>query len=611
MGRLAAMVLPIVLWMACGQVYRPVVLPCSIGGLPGCPVETPPTPSNFHAVFGISANVPDNPGGAMQIDVSGDSILAETPTSDPSAPNLGSNPTHAAISPNDSRVFVAGAGSISGEVDSLAYFTPVFQFNAASGFSNVGSISLPSQTASIVSISETGATVTVTLSASLTAPAGNWIVVSGVTIPNCTAPCTNPNAYDGGFPLLSISNGGATLQYTASASGLPAGSGGTASVPPQPVFLNSIETTAMYVANFNINSVFAINTTLNTISNSATVGMNPVSLAEAKSQNGLKLYVANQGVNQATSSISSLNTVSSSNGVTLSPNTVTGFTGTNPVWVVARGDGQRVYVLTQGDGQLVTIDTATDTVIGSVSVGAGANFIFFDPNLNRLYVTNPTTSTVYVFSDTGGANDTPSQLATLSLAGTSLCTVTGCSAVTPVSVTALPDGSRFYVASYQTASACPDALVGTSSACVIPSLTVFNANNFTPEYSTSSTLTLLTDPPFAANVSANQYQYAVPQVAACGPAAPPPPTTLYTPAATRFRVFTAAAADSSRVYVSVCDAGVIAVIDTTDSNNNNTGASGTPADTLITDLPAAFSAGAIQSNGLPPNQNPVFLVTGQ
>jgi YVTN family beta-propeller protein len=617
-GRLAAMVLPIVLWMACGQVYRPVVLPCSVGGLPGCPVETPPTPSNFHAVFGISANVPDSPGGALQINVSGDSIIAATPSSDSSAPNLGDNPTHAAISSNDSKVFVAGAGSISGQPDSVAYFTPVFQFNSASGFSNVGSISLPSQSASVLSISEAGNVVTVTVAPGLTSAAGYAISIVG------TLPATA--GYNGTFPISTITSTPtqATITFNSAITGLPPCSPtppnppcpttATAAIPFQPVFLNSIESTAMYVANYNTNTISAINSTLNVVSNSAAVGMNPVSLAEAKSQNGYKVYVANQGVSQATSSISSVYSVTSGNSITLTPTTVTGFTGTNPVWAVARGDGQRVYVVTQGDGQLVTIDTATDTVIGSASVGAGANFIYFDPNLNRLYVTNPTTSTVYVFSDTGGTDDTPVQLAMLSLAGTSLCTTpTTCSTVTltPLSVTALQDGSRFYVASYLTASACSDQFIGTSSACVVPALTVFNANNFTLEYSTASTLTLLTSPPFSANPSTNAYQYAVPPVAACGPTVPPPPTTLYAPGSTRFRVFTVASADSSRVYVSMCDAGAIAVIDTTDSNNNETGSTGTPADTLVTDLPAAFSAGAIQSNGLPANQNPIFLVTGQ
>jgi YVTN family beta-propeller protein len=501
-GRLAAMVLLTLVCLSCGQVYRPVVIPLS---------TTPPTPAGFHTVFGISANAPFSPGGAMQIDVAGDSIMGETPTSDKSAPNLGDNPTHAAALPNNTRVFVASAGSVlAGGVDVLSSFTPAFQSTIATGLGAVTTISLP-----------TGS---------------------------------------------------------------------------QPVFVNTTQNTAVYVANFNSNSVSAISTSTNSVTNSAPVGVHPVALAETP--NGLKLYVANQGDN----SVSSLNTGD------LSPNVVTGFTGTTPVWVVARGDSQKVYVLTQGDGQLVTIDTATDTVTSSLSVGAGANFIFFDPHLNRLYVTNPLTGTVYVFSDTGGANDTPIQLAAFSFALGSAACPTGPAACAPASVTALPDGSRFYVASYQTAASCPDPTV--TGSCTIPGLTVFDANTLTVKYPSAPTLRLLTWSPPCATSSCPSgpfapNQYAVPPVPTCAPAA------FYSPSTTRFRVFTTAAADSSRVYVSMCDAGAIAVINTTNSNANNPGGSGNPADTLVTDLPAAFSAGAIQSNGEPPNQNPIFLLTGQ
>lgn len=315
----------IVLWMACGQVYRPVVLPCSEGGLPNCPVETPPAPANFHAVFGISLNVPNYPGGAMQIDVGGDSIIGETPSSDKSAPNLGNNPTHAGILPNFSRIFVASAGSVqTGGVDAVSSFTPAFQSSTPTGLGVV------------------------------------------TTIP------------------------------------MPPGS--------QPVFVNTTQSGFVYTANFGNNSVSAINTVLNAVTNTATVGTNPVSLAEIP--NGTKLYVANQGSN----SVSSLNTVD------LSANVLTGFTGVTPVWVAARSDNQKVYVLTQGDGQLVTIDTTTDTVTSSLSVGAGANFVVYDPNLNRLYVTNPATSMVYVFAVSGGPSDTPLQLAAISFAaGSAAC----------------------------------------------------------------------------------------------------------------------------------------------------------------------------------------------
>jgi YVTN family beta-propeller protein len=516
------MLLPILLWVACGQVYRPVVIPCSGGGgIPGCPVEPPPTPANFHAAFGISANLPNFPGGAMQIDVAGDAIIAETSNSDP---KFGNNPTHAAILPNNTRLFVATAGSVTGGLDGVASFSPAFQSTTATGFGPVSAIALP-----------------------------------------------------------------------------------TGSLP---VFVNTTQNNAVYVANFGTNSVSAINPTLNVVINTASVGVHPVALAEIP--NGNKLYVANQGDN----------TISSLNPADLSSNVVTGFSGTTPVWMVARGDSQKVYVLTQGDGKLVTIDTATDTattpdcsVTPALCVGPGANFIFFDPNLNRLYVTNPLTDLVYVFSDTGGANDTPTLLTPngLAIPGLSPHTTPACltcSPVVPVSVTALADGTRFYVAGYQTASPCPDSFVG-AAACMIPELTVFDANSFGVEYPLAPTLTLLTYPPFAANLATNQYQYAVPAPPGDACALSPLWPALYAPSVPRFRVFTVAAVDSSRVYVSICDAGVIAVINTTNNNINNSGGTGTPADTLVTDLPAAFSAGAIQSNGEPPNQNPIFMLTGQ
>ncbi len=514
----------------------------------------------------------------MQIDVSGDSVLAETPTSDQGAPNLGVNPTHAALLPNNTKLFIASAGSVEGGVDVVSSVTPAFQSTSSPAFGPVNSISLPSQASSITAISESGNLVTATLSAPLgNVPVGYTVVIANVVIPNCSLssqpPC-NPNAYDGAFTLLT--NSGTTITYSNPNPGLAAASGGTATFPPQPVFLNSTQNSAMFVANYNTNSISAINTAASVVSNSAPVGVHPVSLAETP--NGLKLYVANQGDN----------TISSLNVQTLTPNIVTipaGITLTTPVWVVARGDSQKVYVLTQGstlEGQLVTVDTATDTVTSSLPVGAGANFIFFDPYLNRLYVTNPVTSTVYVFSDTGGANDTPIQLAAISFASGSAPCPTGCS---PTSVTALPDGSRFYVASYQTAASCPDPFVGSASACVIPLLTVFDATAFTLRYPTTPALTLLTYPPFAADVSTNQYQYAVPPVAAC---ASPVLPAVYAPGATRFRIFTTAAEDGSHVYVSMCDAGAIADINTTDSNTNSTGGNGIPADSLVTDLPTAY-----------------------
>jgi YVTN family beta-propeller protein len=481
-GLLAAIVVLIVLWSACGQVYRPVVLPCSLGGLPNCPIETPPAPTAFHAVFGVSLNVPNYPGNAMQIDVGGDSIIGETPSSDASAPNIGDNPTHAATLPNDSAVFVASAASlVPGGIDEVSTFTPATTSLAGGGLGPVQNIVLP-----------------------------------------------------------------------------------TGSLP---VFLNTTENGNMYVANFGTNSVGKINISASAEILTGPVGVNPVSMAEIP--DAQKIYVANQGDNS----------ISDVNPLDLTSTLVPGFTGTAPVWVVARDDSQKVYALSQGDGQLVTIDVATDAVTSSLPVGAGANYLFYDSNLNRLYVTNPVTSTVYVFSISGGANDTPALLTSIAFTAGSAACPSGCS---PSSITALADGSRFYVASYQMAATCPDPLAGTSGACVIPSVAVFNAPNFTLK----TTLTLLTDPPFSANLSTNKFQYAVPATSTCAPAVFP---ATYSPTTVRFRVFTAASVDSSRVYVSMCDAGAIAVINTLDNNANNPTNNATPADTLINDLPTAFS----------------------
>jgi len=556
LGQLLVVLACTVVCVSCGQVYRPVVIPITI---------TPPNPSNFHEVFAINANVPFNPGTGMQVDVSGDTNVGVI--------NIGLNPMHAAILPNNTRVFVASAGSVVGQSDIVTSFTPAFDVVTATGLGAGVTISLPGQTSGITAISESGNLVTATLDAPLNnIGLGDVIVIAGAGVAG----------YDGTFTLFSIS--ATTIQYVNSVTGLAPSLGGTASVPAQPVFLASTQNNAMYVANYNSSSVALINTSLNAVTNSALVGSHPVALAETP--NGNKLYVANQGSN----AVSSLNTVD------MSQNAVTGFSGIAPVWLVSRSDSQKVYVLTQGNGQLVTIDTATDTVVSTLPVGAGANFIFYDPHLNRLYVTNPSTSMVYVFSTVGGANDTPIQLSVISMtAGPNPPCPSGCS---PSSVTALRDGSRFYVASYEIATSCPDSVVGSSSACVIPRLTVFDANSFAAR----TALTLLSSPPFASNPSTHQFQYAVPPVASCAPAA------LYAPGTTRFRVFTTASVDSSRVYVSMCDAGAIAIVTTTTSSISPGG--NTP-DTLVTDLAAPFSAGSSSTGGEPPPQNPVFLLTGQ
>jgi len=504
LGWVAAIALATLLEISCGQVYRPVVIPTG---------TTPPNPADFHAVFAVSANVPYNPGTALQIDVSGDSDIG--------AANMGVNPTHAAIVPNNSRVFVASAGSLfTGDADVVMAFTPASDSSTATGL-------------------------------------------------------------------------GTPTTFT-----LPYGS--------QPVFVNTTQTSAVYVANYGTNSVSALNTATNAISLTAGVGVNPVGLAETP--NGQNLYVLNQGSN----TVSDLSPTDLSLLATIP-------VGSIPTWVVSRIDGLRVYVVTQGDGQLTTIRTDTNAIVSTQSVGGpGANFVLYDKSLNRLYVTNPTAGAVYVFSaatdpptplgSATGALSIPAPTVTASLSsvcGTYTCTY---SAPLPVSVAALPDGSRFYVTSYVTGTAtaasvpatCPDATV-TVPGCIIPQVTVFDA----PSLALKTTIFPLM-PPLNAIIGTTPttlYPFGLAPVAYCAPVVP------YTPAFARFRMSAAAAVDSSRVYASMCDGGAIAIVNTTTSTIS-TGETNTP-DTLVTDLVAPFSAGNPQLNGEPLPQNPIFLLTGQ
>ncbi len=578
-GGIAAIAAATLITISCGQVYRPVVIPINI---------TPPNSQNFHAVFAINTNIQANPGTAMQIDVSGDSDIGQA--------NMGISPTHMAILPNDSRVFVASAGSLfAGESDVITAFAPAAHSSIATGlgpptiFTYPNTSSGPSST--ITAISESGSTVTVTLSPpGLTgANVGAVLAIASVSI----------GGYNGTFPISQVTSP-TSIQYQNPTTGLaslaaPTGFIGTASLPVTcsylPDYVTTTQNNAVFVANYGVenatncnlastDSVAMLSPTTNSITNIQYLpgGSHPIAMAETP--DGLNLYVLNQGNN----TVSNLSPIDLSTLATIP-------IPASPLWVVARSDSHRVYVLTQA-GTIIPIDPATNTILPSatdLSVGAGANIILYDTSLNRLYVTNPgipnpSDAAVYIFGTTGGTdlsgnpNDTPSLLNVIPMGpGSALCP--GSSGCSPVSVAALPNGTRFYVASYENETACSDPNVGTSVPCMIPMLTVFDALSMTAKTSASTllspptSLSLLTSPLFSTT------QYGVPPVASCVPAA------SYTPGTTRFRMFTAAASDSSHVYVSICDAGTVADVAT----NTTTIATGTNTpDTLMADLLAPF-----------------------
>ena len=192
---------------------------------------------------------------------------------------------------------------------------------------------------------------------------------------------------------------------------LPAGS--------QPVFVNTTQSSLMFVAESGTGKVAAITTATNTLSSEVSVGGTPVALAETPNQ--LHLYAL----------------VSSGNVVDLNPSdfTVPGTTipvGTSPIFAAISTDSVYVFVVNLGSNSVSVISSVTDTVVQTIPVGPLPNFAKYDPALKRVYVTNSGGNTVSVI-DASGTIPFPAPT-----------TVTVGSA--PLSVTALADGSRAYVA---------------------------------------------------------------------------------------------------------------------------------------------------------------------
>jgi YVTN family beta-propeller protein len=374
---------------------------------------------------------------------------------------------------------------------------------------------------------------------------------------------------------------------------LPAGSG--------PDFVETTQNSTVYVANAGNNTVSVITTDNNAVDNTIPVGPSPVALAEMP--NGQKLYVANfgTGVAPVNGSVMSVNTVDNSVNPVIAP--PAGSAWNAPTWIVARPDNARVYVLDQGTGIVAAIDTSSDTVVGTATVGAGANFMLYNTAGNRLYITNPVAATLTILDATtapSSPTDPLTVLTSMSFAASNAANApcpTGC---IPVSVAALPDGSRAYVATYQiTPSTCTNPTQ--APPCIVAQATVINlANN-----SVSKTISVgvvnsnapLTVPPTF------QPDTPVPMV---GTTAGPVAECSFV----RFRLFAAASADSTRVYLSYCDAGATAVISTVPDTSPGAQSG---EDYLVNELSAPVSALSPPSSPAgqqPPPQAPVFVLAG-
>ena len=341
-----------------------------------------------------------------------------------------------------------------------------------------------------------------------------------------------------GASLWVANNGSDSVSVFAEAQGTSGSIGSSTDINlikgSSPVFVASTDTSTMYVANSGQlkdqntgTPYYAVDAILNATAPSTAViaeirlpgAITPWALTETPDKK--KLYVVNKDSNNVTV----VNTVDKTINTTLSA-------GASPRWAVARSDSTRVYVLAN-DGTLTTIDTtqAVDQVVSSIPVGAGPDSFYYDSRLNRLYIPNPTNSTVSIYDVTA---DPPSLIATINLTqppasgGNPPCPATGCF---PLSVAPLPDGSRAYVASFYIDNTSADCI---QTPCVQPQLTAINTLN-------NQVMAVISIP-----------EASVSSVGNC--------------AALRFRISAAASADSTRVYLASCDAGGVASVHTSDNS---------------------------------------------
>jgi YVTN family beta-propeller protein len=461
---------------------------------------------------------------------------------------VGIAPVHAALIAAGSKLYVANSAE-----------DTVTTSNLSAPFAVAATVSLPpSPFASITLCSGNGTSATYTYSG----PTQLFFLGDTVYVSGCATDSLN-----GAYTVTVAGAGSFSVANTTNATDNPELVGAQAKIP-NAVFANTAENNNMYVAGYGTNSVYVINTSTDAVSVTVPVGIHPVALAETP--DGQKVYVANHGSSTVGGSVSVIDTVSdTAKTICLAGGTAPSCTlGPLPVWAVTRADSAQAYVLDES-GVIYSINTASDSVTASAAATTGANFMFYDKSFSRLYVTSPNVTSpsshnLSVFDVSGGA-PVPSAKNPIGIppAPASPC---GASAVFPDSVTVLGDGSRAYVASYQ---------LGGGAVCT--QLSVIDTG--------SGTLIKTIPLTVASDTSAQT---------GCGTVG--------------FRAFAAASGGGTnsnfKVYVAQCDAGSVAVVDTYPANGN-------PQDTFTgVSLSAPLSTFPVLPSGVPPPQNPVFVVAG-
>lgn len=223
-----------------------------------------------------------------------------------------------------------------------------------------------------------------------------------------------PNSADGTVSVFQT-NANGTLQSVATAPATGLGVNSRAAVRGDQAFV--------YVTAEATDKLHVINTATNTIVQTVDTGDAPYGVTV--SPDGTRVYVANN-----TSNTVSVFSASATNGELTALTTIN---AGDPRDVVVTPDGTRLYVANQGTNSVQVVDTATNSVVATVTVPGGltafnAPFdLALSPDGKRVYVANASGSVSVVDTATNAVIATPA---------------TG---VSPRSVVVSPNGNYFYV----------------------------------------------------------------------------------------------------------------------------------------------------------------------
>lgn len=208
------------------------------------------------------------------------------------------------------------------------------------------------------------------------------VVICCVAVPARAATLAYvPNQTGASVAVVDVSNGTviATVPVGAAPIGVAAAPGGR----------------YVYITQHNADTVAVVSTNTNTVLAQISAGSKPMGVAV--SPDGTRLFVTNFLTATASGAGSlwgngTLTVVDTATRSVLTTVTV----GANPSGVAVSPDGNRVYVANSGAGTLSVVSTATNAVTSTITVGANPVGVAASPDGQRVYVANGGSASVSV-----------------------------------------------------------------------------------------------------------------------------------------------------------------------------------------------------------------------